>query len=264
MKYHFAFALVALSLVVGGRNAAAAPMLLINPGLSGTTSYDEWKSGSLTAANNPGYSSFPGSGVWPAPIGSSAPGSGDATVMKTANGTSGGYFPSGEGLYTGGFSSTPNIDGGQLRISDPTAVSGLKTVAFQLQIGEAFGWDFFNDVRPTLKYTYFNGVSNVTTAASAATNYALLEQLNTGTFDPGSGPEPIFINTYLLNWDLSNALGPISSFDIEFNGVQHSQVYAMRLDQSNVAVPEPSSVVLMGVGVIGFAAYLRRRRSAPV
>ena len=122
---------------------------------------------------------------------------------------------------------------------------------------------------PTLNY---NGGSQ----AVAATDWALLEALQVGTIPMPTGPggsmqdEPIYTNTYLMQWDVS-ALGPITDFNLSFTGVQHAQLYALRLDQSDeyvplgifasaAAVPEPSSCIAMGLALAMAGAFWHWRR----
>ncbi|WP_146431065.1 PEP-CTERM sorting domain-containing protein [Blastopirellula retiformator] len=232
-------------------------MSLIDPGLSGSTQYDEWTNTGLIGASNPGFPGFPGSGAWPSPIGSDAVGSGDATLNKTANGSGGGPFPSGSSMYFGGFSSAINNDGGTLQVADATPVANLQTVSFQVQIGEAWTYDFFDDILPTLSY---NGGSQ----DLAATTSLLLEQYDNGTVTMPSGEETVYINTYLLTWDLSSIIGTISDFAIDFTGVQHATLFTLRLDQSDqpVATPEPGSLALLLGGIPAAIWCLRRRRNA--
>ena len=246
--------------------ALAVPMALIDPNLPGNTQYDGWNSGSLTLPANPGYGGFPGSSAWPSPIGSSAAGSGDGNLNKVANGPGGGPYPAGAAIYYGGFSAALNFNGGTLSVTDATPVTDLKNVAFQIQIGEAWTYDFFNGTLPTLSY---NGGAQTLVADTST----LLEQFDAGTVTMPTGEETVYINTYLLQWDLSNiGDGPITDFGISFTGVQHAQLYALQLDQSDefpaseaAAVPEPGTYLLSGIGGLGLLAACvlhRRQRQA--
>lgn len=233
--------------------AGVAMANTVNPGLAGTTQYDGWDG--ITAANYTGYGTFPGSGAWPAPIGSNQSGSGDADLSKVANGSGGGPYLASGGIYSGGFAFTPNTLGGTLGVSDSTPVANLANVVFQVEISEAFGYDLFNDVLPKLSYN--GGSQNL-----APSFDTIVERVQNGTFDvPGGGTEPLYINTYLVQWDLS-ALSGITSFSVSFNTVQHSVVSEARLDQSDsysaLTVPAPASAALVGIG--GLVAIRRRRK----
>ena len=247
-------ALVAAALAACSSVAMAVPMSLIDPGLTGSTQFDGWHEGSLTTPSNPGYPGFPGSAAWPAPIGSSAAGSGDANLNKVANGTGGGPYPASGSIYFGGFSADVNNDGGTLSVTDTTPVAGLANIVFQIQIGEAWTFDFLDHVLPTLSY---NGGSQALTADTSM----LLEQFFNGTVSMPTGEENVYINTYMLQWDVS-ALGPITDFAIEFSGVQHAQLYMVQLDQSDTfsVVPEPGAMVLAGLGGVGLLLAARKRR----
>jgi len=232
---------------------------LVAPALPGDTQYDGWIG--LTSTNYAGYGGFPGSAAWPAPIGSNrtaantfnAAEPGDAGVIKTSNGTGGGPYPAGGSIYFGGFSADVNNFGGTLAVSDAAPVAGLSNVVFQVQIAEAWTFDFYNGVLPTLSY-------NGGTQQLAATASLITDQFFNGTIEMPSGPEDIFINTYLLQWDLSGVSATVSDFSISFSGVQHAQLYGMQLDQSNVysPVPAPGALALAGLGAL--AAARRRRR----
>jgi len=232
---------------------------IYNPPLTGNTQHDAWSSSSLTLAANPGFPGFPGTSPWPSSIQSNS--GGDAALDKIANGTSGGPYPAGESIYYGGFSGDFNNDGGTLAVSDATPVAGLANVVFQIQIGEAWGYDFFNGILPVLSYN--GGAQHL-----AATYSTLTEQIQTGTVVMPSGEEPIYKNSYLLQWDLTGIADPIQDFSIQFTGVQHAQLYALQLDQSDVytslapqaAVPEPASMSLLFCGVAALIWRTRRSR----
>ncbi|MDX9912178.1 MAG: hypothetical protein RBS39_10130 [Phycisphaerales bacterium] len=253
---------------------------LVNPSITGNTQYDGWIG--LTSGNYPGYGAFPGSAAWPAPIGSNrtlantfnSAEPGDAGLIKLGNGTGGGPYPAGQGIYFGGFSAEINNNGGTLAVTDSTPVADLRNVIFQVQIGEAWTFDFFNHEMPTLS---FNGGSQ----QLAATTSLTLEQFYNGTVDMPTGPEDVFINTYLLQWDLSGIAMPITDFSVSFTGVQHAQLYGLQLNQSDVytrigrvrsplgygvqgdvsaafaAIPAPGALSLVGLG--GLVAMRRRR-----
>lgn len=243
---------VSLGLLTLALSAVSAQAALQTVTLSGVTQYDAWLDGSLTASSNPGYGGFPGTGTWPSPIGSSATGSGDATLNKTANGTGGGPYPASASMYFGGFSSTVNNNGGQLTVTDTTPVSGVTHIVFQVDIAEAWTYDFWNGALPVLSY---NGGSQALTATTSE----LVDEVFVGTVEMPSGTESIYRNTYLLEWDVTGL--SITSFSISFNGVQHAQLYALQLDQSNGSfisvIPEPSALGLMGLAV---PMLTRRRR----
>ena len=245
-------------LLLAASSSQAAPVTIgaPQPGLAGTTDFDGWHT--LTAAAvNPAvspatYPGFPGSGAWPAPIASQT--GGNALLNKVANGAGGGPYPASGSIYYGGFSGDPNIDGGKLSVTDTTPLAGIANIVFQIQIGEAATHDFYNDVLPTLKY-------NGTTAAGTPTTKVIEKYFN-GTVTMPTGEEPLYINTYLMQWDVSS-LGPITDFTIDWNGVQHAQVYALRLDQStafsSVNVPEPGAAGLLSLAAV---PLLKRRRTA--
>lgn len=248
-------AIVAAAFALAAQAAQAAPIDLTDPGLPGNTAYSEWAS--LTTPSYPNYPGFPGSGAWPTPMAAQA-GSAGAVLSKVSNGTGGGPYPASGSIYFGGFSGDVNNNGGTLAVSDSAAIAGLQQVSFQIQIGEAWTYDFWNGVLPTLSY---NGGSQ----ALAATTSGLLEQFYNGTVPMPTGDEAVYINTYLLNWDLSAIAEPITSFSISFTGVQHAQLYKLRVDESDTvataAVPEPSSLALLACGGSLAALLLRRRRA---
>lgn len=250
-------------------NLAAIGDVFASP--SGNVSNDGWSTSGLSAGTNAGYPGFPGSGAWPAPIASDS--GDDAGLHKIANGTGGGPYPASGSIYYGGFSGDINNNGGTLAVRDTTPLADVATIAFQIEIGEAWTYDFFNDELPSL---LIDGTSY------QASHSALIEQFYNGTVPMPTGDEDVYINTYLLAWDLTaaglNLTSPVTSFDVQFTGVQHAQVYSLRLDQSDVAIvwpsadpdpidpdataamPEPATASLMAIG--GLVLLARRRRNA--
>jgi hypothetical protein len=230
-------------------------MSLIDPQLPGVTQFDGWGNFvdyvAMTNDNGtPLYPGYPGNGTWLAPMESLVPGSGDAVIHKLANGLDGGPFPASASLYFGSFNSNPNANGGTISLTDTTPVANLKNVVLQIQIGPAYGYDFHNGVLPVL---YYNGGNQALDISEPPT---VLQEFDTGETMDGA---PVYIKTYLMSWDLSAVLDPISSFAIQFTAVPHSQIYAMRLDQSDTLVPEPVGVSLMGTALI---LLIRFRRNA--
>lgn len=245
------------TMLLAGGMASAAPISLDDPGLSGNTQFDAWPVLTV-AASGPGYGGFPGTTPWPGAFGSTS--GGDAGLYKISNGTGGGPYPATGSIYYGGFSGDINNNGGTLAVTDSTPVGDLAQVVFQIQIGEAWTYDFWNDVLPVLSYN--GGSQNL-----AATTTDLLEAYYNGTVAMPTGDEDIYINTYKMMWDLSSLVTPITDFSISFTGVQHAQLYALRLDQSDEIsassspVPEPASLALMGVAGLGIVFGRRTRRA---
>ncbi len=229
---------------------------LVEPNLSGTTQNDVF-----TALTNPpvtGFPGFPGTGAWPNPIESNI--GGDAQLIKVSNGTGGGPYPASGSIYYGGFSGAVNNNGGTLAVTDSTPVEGLANVVFQLQIGEAWTYDLYqpdagdpDSVLPVLNY---NGGSQQLRPATSL----FIERFYNGTVAMPTGDEAVYINTRLLQWDLSDISDPITSFSVSFTGVQHAQLYSLRLDQSDTftAVPEPATIGMLAA--TGLMALRRRRR----
>ncbi|WP_265592967.1 autotransporter-associated beta strand repeat-containing protein [Verrucomicrobium sp. BvORR034] len=221
----------------------AAPYAL---DLTGTISYDGW-------ANlfNPPYSGviFPGSGAWPTTgawtsydpdgeggaeavgaIGSNTANSGDALLYKISNGSGGGPYPASGSIYFGGFSGDANVNGGTLGVVDTTPLAGVKTVAFQVDIGEATAYDFYKHELPILQYTTLAGGSTLYTLDPVQSQ--LLLQIYTGDILMPTGYEDLYRNTWGLQFDLSGITDTITSLQLSFTGVQHAQLYALQLDQS--------------------------------
>lgn len=214
---------------------------------SGNSDFDGWAN--INSVNFSGYGGFPGSGAWPGSIGSNVDGSGDAELSRVAGSpTGGGPFLSSTSIYFGNFAQVPNALGGTLRISDVTPLANLKTIVFQVQIGEATGYDFFSPSGvPSLK---LNGGSTVVNPMFAG----VLDRFQSGTFvSPATGnDEPVYVNTWGFQWDVGS-LGPVTSFAVDLSAVTHAQIYALQLDQNSslftaAVIPEPGVVSLVLVG----------------
>jgi hypothetical protein len=207
----------------------------------------------MNSVNFPGFGSFPGSSPWLNPdksvkkAGSNALNSGDAEIVRISGGEDGGgpIFLS-ESLYFGSFVQVPNALGGTLSISDSTPVAGVKTITLQVEIGEAVGYGFKSPGGyPILKV-------NGQPAAYAPSHSVLLNRYQNGTFEsPETGQEPIYVKTVGYQWNVASFL-PVDSIQIEFSAVTHSQIYEIRLDQTDVlqsqAVFVPGFLALTGVG----------------
>jgi hypothetical protein len=224
----------------------------------GSSSSDGWKN--INTATFPGFGRFPGPSAWLNPMESNAANSGDAQIFRAAgSGVGGGPFVSGSSIYFGDSNPVhlPNVFGGTLRVSDPTPLSGLQTLVFQIQIGEVLGHDFFDPTgAPGLK---INGGSSMVTPLFAG----VVDRFQDGFFtSPATGlPEPVYVNTWGYQWDVST-FGPISSFTIEFSGVTHAQIYELQLDQSSqlfaaALIPEPSVWSLLLAAAL--AGCMRRK-----
>ena len=236
--------------------SAGAQIRVVNFG-SGNSSFDGWVN--LNSANFPGYGgSFPGNSPWPGPIGSNASGSADSELSRVSGSpTGGGPFLSSSSIYFGNFAQIPNALGGTLRVADPTPLVDLKTLVFQIQIGEVLGFDFFSPSGgPSLKVN--GGASAVNPLFSG-----VVDRFQSGTFtSPATGnDEPVYVNTWGYQWDVSS-FGPVTSFSIDFSAVTHAQVYALQLDQNSslfsvAVIPEPRAASLIFAGA---ALWLVRRR----
>jgi hypothetical protein len=222
---------------------------------SGSTSFDGWNE--MTSARLFGYGGFPGGSTWTNSILSNISGSADARLLRLAGSPAGGGpFPGAEkSIYFGSFLQLPNALGGTLAVSDLTPVSGLKTIVFQIQTGEALGHDFYSPSgAPTLK---LNGTSS---GVAPSFSPILVNQYQYGTYpSPETGDEPLYVNTWVFQWNLTGATN-VDSFAIEFSCVTHSQIYALQLDQTSVlqanqifsTSSEPPQIRLLTVGTPQF------------
>jgi hypothetical protein len=217
---------------------------------SGSSVFDGWVDMNRTTFR--GISgSFPGSASWNGTAGSNQAGSGDAEITKL----SGSAFFSDETLYFGSWSQVPNALGGTLRVRDNTPLAGVRTIVLQVQIGEAVGYDFHDPAGwPVLK---LNG-SNASVTPSHTT---LLDQYQNGFFEsPETGSEPLYVNTYAFEWNLSATA--VSSIALDFSGATHAQIYTMRFDQSTAVLTRsvfgasaptaPPTLKLVSMGNPGF------------
>jgi hypothetical protein len=248
MKYvHLLF----FSLWVGFvAESGLAQIQVVNFG-SGSSESDAWVN--VNASNFLGYSDRRRD--WPAPIGSNGIGSRDADLNRVAGSpTGGGPILSSSAIYFMGFDPLPNAMGGTLRVTDSTPLANLKTLVFQIQIGEATGYDLYS--APALK---INGGSSVVNPLFSG----ILNRFQNDTFtNPETGlEEPIYVNTRGYQWDVSS-LGTVTSIAIDFSGVTHSQIYGLQLDQSSsvfsaALVPEPN---VGGLVLAAACFFLIRRR----
>ena len=221
---------------------------------SGTTSYSAWSN--INSFNYTGYGSFPGNAPWPAPI-RATQGSTNSTLNRMAGSpTGGGPFLASESIYFGNFAQVPNALGGTLRISNSLGITNLRTLLFQIQIGEATGYDFFSPTGfPKLT---LNGV----TYNATFTN--LVNRFQNGVFpSPETGKdEPVYVNTWAYQYNLTN--NGFANYQVDFSAVTHAQVYALRWDGTSVlqgrVIPEPSTMGLLALAAAGMAGYIIRKR----
>lgn len=270
MKNKFLYLLLPLVAVSSAQAATTMGGVTLGAisGLSGNSTFAIWNTmtGYHPTFNPDGLVStgtFPGTSMWDPQNAQTGSTETNTKLVKISNGVGGGPYAASGSMYYGGLSGTPNLDGGTLALSSSTPMDSLQTVLFQIQIGEAATYDFYNDVLPSLKYTLTGDANIYTLAASASSNY---HKLNNGTITMPSGEEPLYINSYAMWFDFSAVSGDVESFSVSWTGVQHAQLYGVSIQQDNVAVtssilpvavPEPSAVLL---GSIGFLFLFRRRK----
>jgi len=257
LKKYSSVPLVALFFVGWGAACSSVVQAQILPVSflgSGSTSFDGWNE--MTSARLFGYGGFPGTTPWTNPIFSNISGSAGACLDRLAGSPTGGPFPGAEkSIYFGSIQQVPNALGGTLAVSDFKPVSSLKTIVFQIQIGEALGHDFYSPAGfPILK---LNGASS---GVAPSFSPILVNQYQYGTYSsPLTGDEPVYVNTWAFQWNLAGATN-VDSFAIEFSCVTHSQIYALQLDQTSVLqanqiIPNPSQppqIRLLTVGMPQF------------
>lgn len=251
--------ILAFYMLILGAVLSYAQIINVNFSGGGTTSYSAWSN--VNSLNYTGYGSFPGNAPWPSPI-RATQGSTNSTLNRIAGSpTGGGPFLASESIYFGNFAQIPNALGGTLRLSNSISLTNLRTLVFQIQIGEATGFDFFEPTgNPKLT---INGLTN---SSVNATYTNLVNRFQNGTFpSPETGEEePVWINTLAYQYNITNA-SSITNYHIDFSGVTHSQVYAMRWDgttvlQNTAVIPEPSTLGLLALAAAGAAGYALRRR----
>lgn len=235
----------------------------------GSTSFDGWAN--INSANFSGYGGFPGNSVWPNPIGSNIGASGDSELARVAGSpTGGGPFLASDSIYFGSFAQVPNALGGTLRVSDMTPLPNLKTLVFQIQIGEADSYDFHDPSGyPVLKV---NGQAN---AVGASFEPVLLGRYQNGSFfsPETQQEEPVYVNTWAFQWNLAEGT-TVASFQIEFSAVTHAQVYALQLDQTSALQTQqvfsnfkpPPQIRLVSVGAPefdGLSTFMTHTFSGP-
>ena len=223
----------------------------------GQTSYSSWSN--INSFYYTGYGSFPGSSSWPAPI-RATDGSTNSTLNRIAGATSGGGpFLASDSIYFGSFTQVTNALGGTLRLSNSLSLTNLKTLLFQVQIGEAVGYDFYNPLG--LPKLFINGITNSITPLF--TN--LVNRYQNGTYpSPQTGnDEPVYVNTWAFQWNLTNT-NTVNNYYVDFSAVTHAQVYTMRWDSTSVlqnqVIPEPSVSGLLVLTATGFVGYILRRK----
>lgn len=223
----------------------------------GETSYSAWSN--VNSFNYFGYGSFPGNQPWPSPI-EATEGLVSASLNRTAGSpTGGGPFLASESIYFGNFAQIPNALGGTLQLFESSPILNLKTIVFQVQIGEATGFDFYQP-------TGFPLLSINSGSSVAATYTNLVDRYQNGVFpSPETGEdEPVYVNTWAYQWNITEPI-TFDDYAIDFSAVTHAQVYALRLDgtsvlQPNQVIPEPSTLGLLVLAATGTAMYIARKR----
>lgn len=251
--------MLAFNMLVLSISLSFAQIVNVNFSGGGNTSFSAWSN--INSFNYIGYGSFPGNSPWPAPI-RATQGLTNSSLSRIAGApTGGGPFLASESIYFGNFAQVPNALGGTLRLSNSLSLTNLKTLVFQIQIGEATGYDFFEPSGlPKLSINGFTNNSVNATFTNLVTRY------QNGTFpSPETGQdEPVWINTLAYQWNITNTTS-ISNYFIDFSGVTHSQVYAMRWDgttvlQNTPVIPEPSTLGLLILAAAGLTGYISRKR----
>ena len=202
--------------------------------LSGNTFSEGWEQ--LTSTAYPGNGSFPGNGAWTgALLSQTGDNAGDNGLVKASNGFAGGPYPASGSIYFGGILNAPNVHGGELAVqaSGTGVLDDVKTVVFHADIGEAWTYDFYNGDAPVLHVTTTLGTYEIETDYTS-----LYAQVDNGEVYMNFQWEDLYINSYAFQFDLSTLPGDVTSFSLEFHGVQHAQLYGIGLQQSDVTETE--------------------------
>lgn len=211
----------------------------VDPPSPTASSFSEgWQQLTKTAYSLTTYN-FPGFGFWPDLVSQTGPNTGLNKIHKVSNGPGGGPFPASASIYYGGTSAVVNTAGGELAIQNSVGgvLSGVKTIVFQIDIGEAWLYDFHNGDAPEL--TYYTSTSGPHTVSAAfASHY---KEVYNGQVLMDGVMEDLNINSYAYQFNVS---GAVTSFSINFEGVQHAQFYGAGLQQFNETtavslLPEP-------------------------
>ena len=187
------------------------------------------------------YGTYPGTKIWTQPMIANQPGSQEGALTKVANGLEGGPYP-GDHLYFGGYSTSANTLGGIIKLS-VTPLRSVKKIVLQVQICQAFGYDFYAPYgAPALT---INLISSSAIPAVTRTQHELI--------DPrGLSSANEYLNTYRYEWDVTSVQEVIGSIDIQMSAVQHAQIYALQVDQGGVATNPayPPSLKILSIGPV--------------
>lgn len=263
MKSKYLCALAAALLTVSAQAATTVNGVTLAPisGLGSGSSYASWTDMSSQSISGTG-TFFTATNPWAGPVASQSNVNDSSTALiKKANGSSGAPYAASASMYYSGMSDVVNNNGGTLALTTSNPLAGLQTVIFQIQIGEAWGYDLYNDALPALSYSV--GGNSFSLSASGSSVY---DKFNNGTVPMPTGDEDVYINTYAVWFDLSGVAGAIESFEVSWTGVQHAQIYGLAIQQGSeavtasilppAAIPEPSALLLGSVGLL----FLFRRR----
>lgn len=205
----------------------------VSPPSPTASSFSEgWQQLTKSAYSLTGYN-FPGFGFWPDLVSQVGPNFGLNKIHKVSNGPGGGPFPATASIYYGGTSSVVNTAGGELAIQNSATgvLSGLRTIVFQIDIGEAWLYDFYNGNAPVL--TYYTSTSGPhTVSATYSSHY---KEVYNGQVLMDGKMEDLNINSYAYQFAVT---GTVTSFSINFEGVQHAQFYGAGLQQFNESTAE--------------------------
>jgi len=207
----------------------------------GNTSYDGWED--LTGNN-------PDTIGWPGGIPSNTTQSGDAELVRI----SGEPFPAWGSIYFPSMTLNENELGGTLAITDRTPLNGVRTIVFQVKIGEGLLHDFHTpNGYPAIKINQMGSYI-------APTFSTRMNQVPNGSYGLSETEDyPIYINTWAFQWNLDQGVS-VASFQIKFSAVTHAQVYALQLDQTSVLQSQqvfannqiPPQIKLVSTGIPEF------------